>query len=115
MRETTKGKNQMKNKPALRTSMNRAISTFLAPTYFDRIPLENLDRILREHGLALIQEDKTLWSGMLCGDEAHCLFDVGVYHEGMGSDELLEATKFVLALSWYRMGSGRFEVISYIS
>lgn len=105
----------MKNKPAYRNSMNKAIGALLAPTYFDSIPLEGIDRILRDHGLALIQEDKTLWDGLLCGNEAQAIFDVGVYHEGMGPQDILDGTKFVLALSWYRMTSGRFEVISYIS
>ncbi len=113
--ETPKGKIEMKNKPALRKSMNREIHTLLKPTYFDSIPLEGIDEILRRHGLALVQEDHTLWAGMLCGDSGQALFDVGVYHDGMGPRDILDATKFVLALSWYRMGSGRWEVISYIS
>lgn len=109
-----KGESQM-SKPQIRRSMNKAIAKILKPTYFKEIPLEKIDDALRSHGFALVQEDSTLFSGWLTGNNGHDLFDVGVYHDGMGPNDILEATTFVLSMSWHRMGSGRWEVIGYIS
>jgi len=92
-------------------SLNVRVNALLAPTYFDSIPLGGIDSILQAEGLALIQEDNTRWSGMLMGSDSQALIEIGEIGEG----DFLKSTRHVLLISWYRMGSGRWEVIGYIS
>ena len=72
--------------------------------YHDLIPLNDINNVLKEHGYQLLQEDKTPWSGFLCGADSNCLFDIG---DDKGSR---------LWLSWYKMPrSGRYEIVCYLT
>ena len=92
-------------------SLNVRVRELLAPTYFESIPLEGIDEILQSEGLALIQEDNTRWSGFLVGSDSQALIGIGK----VNGTEMLDSTKNALMISWYRMNSGRWEVIGYIA
>jgi hypothetical protein len=73
------------------------------------IPITEIDKVLRDNGLKLIQEDGTDWSGMLCGNQSQCLIDVADL-DGV-------QTKSVLALQWYKSESHikSYEINCYLS
>jgi hypothetical protein len=67
-----------------------------------------------------LQEDNTPWEGMLLGDNESVLIPLGVRRRrSMGEgkyEEFYEPVKNAgLALSWYKMPSGRYEITVYIA
>jgi hypothetical protein len=72
------------------------------PIYFSEIPLDVIFYIVRDHAGQVVQEDGTPWSGLLCGDEGNTRFAI-------------EGRKFFLYLSWYKMNSGNYEIVAYVS
>lgn len=76
-----------------RTKVNNALHT-LGLTYHPSIPLTDIDTILTSNGFNALEE------AIYCGREGNSNEPVGygVY----------------LSLSWYKMPSGRFEVIAYV-
>jgi hypothetical protein len=91
----------------VRRSINNRIHTATAKTYFDHIPLFTIDNILKSQGYWLIQEDGEPWSGFLCGENVNVTFDIG--------GVLGKVRNAVLVLSWYKMESGRYEIVAYVS
>jgi hypothetical protein len=75
----------------------------LGKNYFSSIPL-NLIFSIVEIGFEskIIDEDGTPWSGLLLGNNSHTTFDI-------------RDRKYVLFLSWYRMPSGNYEIVAYVS
>jgi hypothetical protein len=89
--------------------LNKLLEPILKPTYFVEIPLDNIFNKLEENGILVIQEDKTPWSGFLCGSKGHVYFDLV---DIRSNDIIVDSC---LSLSWYKMDSGRYEVISYLT
>jgi hypothetical protein len=73
-----------------------AIGKFLDQTYFDQIPLAQIDSILEGHGF----NSNGQLCGLLVGREGRLHVQVGL--------------NTWLAMSWYRMVSGRYEVVGYL-
>jgi len=92
---------------SVRRSINDRIYAITAKKYHDSIPLKGIDDILRSEGYWLIQEDGQPWSGLLCGREANVTFDIN------GIDGKIQNS--MLILTWYKMPSGRYEIVSYLS
>lgn len=72
------------------------------------IPIDDIDKVLRDHGLKLIQEDGTDWSGIFCGISGNCIIAVAD----------LDGVKInsVLALQWYKEhDQSTFEINCYLS
>jgi hypothetical protein len=82
-----------------RTQINRKLAAL--PTYHDSIPLQQIFNILAESDVQVLDVDGTPWSGILCGENASATFQTNV--------------KASLYLSWYRMPSGKYEIVSYVS
>lgn len=97
----------MKIDQKLRRAIQKEVRLILAPTHFKEIPLGDLFDSLKRHDCIVIQEDGTPWSGILCGREGTCLFRFTF------EDELCENA--CLALQWYKMQSGKWEVTGYIT
>jgi len=79
--------------------------------YFDGIPLENFQDILKKYNIYMLMEDYTLWSGMLLGDDSQSDFELG-YADDTRKSVIKNA---MFRLSWYKMPSGRYELVKYIS
>jgi len=75
----------------------------LGKTYFPAIPLDLIFAIV-ETGFEnkIIDEDGTPWSGLLLGDNSHTAFKI-------------KNIKYTLFLSWYKMPSGNYEIVAYVS
>lgn len=80
--------------------INKALS-HINSNYHPAIPLTHIFEVVREAG-QVVDVDGTPWSGILCGDDSHCTFDI-------------EGSKLHLFLGWYRMPSGNYEINAYVS
>lgn len=119
-------------KGPVRSKMNKEIQILLKPTYFDSIPLKDIFKILEKHGTVPLQEDATYWSGFLTGGvkkTEQVYFNLGwkdFKDTGLEAGEgrvkypnqhgqYMVIPKAVLSLSYFKMPSGRYEVIAYVS
>jgi hypothetical protein len=75
----------------------------LGKHYFTEIPLDKIFAFV-ETGFEskIIDEDGTPWSGLLLGDNSRTTFKI-------------ENIKYTLFLSWYKMPSGNYEIVAYVS
>lgn len=88
-------------------------------SYHQQIPLQSIFNILKENNVMPIQEDGTYWNGMLiggkeCGEEGtkDQVANIGLAIEVNGQ---YIPCKNSLYLSWCKMPSGKYEIVSYIS
>ena len=103
---------------AMKKKMNKKIYKVLKPTYFKEIPLQDIFDILEEHNFVPLQEDNTYWSGMLMGGVSkteQVQFPLGVKDLEDDQGKYPVITNAELQLTYYKMPSGKYEVISYIS
>ena len=62
----------------------------------------------------MLQEDGTPWQGMILGREGRASFNLAI--DGTENDfGFYTAIENALVMSWYKMQSGRWEVVAYIS
>jgi hypothetical protein len=73
--------------------------------YHDKIPLDKIFSACEAEGLVPVMEDGERWAGMLCGENSRAVIELA-----RGGK-----VKKYLSLSWYKMPSGRYEVVSYVS
>lgn len=95
-----------------RAKIAAAVQTVLHPTYFPAVPLADLKQALAKEGVSLLQEDGTEWEGFLTGAQGRCVIDLG---EVLGPIDNPRPLPFSLALQWFKMPSGRFEVNGYLT
>lgn len=91
---------------AARNKANKAlhkISSHNKDTYYSAIPLDRIYDAVEDVGYHIPEEEKTC---ILCGREGKASWPL--YYLGRPANR-------VLALTWYRMSSGRFEIITYVS
>ena len=78
--------------------------------YFDEIPIKEIAEALSKKGVEVIQEDGNEWSGILTGADSRTTFQLAKKDE----DGVFKELKNVLAMTWYKMGSGKYEIVAYI-
>jgi hypothetical protein len=103
-------------KPSIRSQMNREIHA-ITQGYHDQIPLSKIFDVLTKLGYQPVQEDGTPWSGMLVGG-AECGSEQArsqVATIDIVRKEDNATMNNALYLSWCKMPSGRYEIVSYIS
>ena len=88
----------------------REVNKYLAELgkeYHYSIPLIDIFEELDRYNLSAVDEDGEPWQGMLLGADSRTTIEV--------ID--METGKYfcTLYLSWYKMESGRYEIVSYIS
>lgn len=103
---------------AIKNKINKRIHDL--GNYHTEIPLGTIFDICKEYGVVALQEDGTKWSGFLigakeCGSEEarnqHVIFNVAFRTEGGA----YMPTRNGLSLSWCKMHSGKYEIVSYLS
>lgn len=94
----------------------RETSKTLTAPYFDGIPLNGIEEVLEKHGIVMIQEDFTKWSGMPTGRDSGTDFDLAFSHS-KDKDSYKNGVihNAVLAMSWHKMTSGRYEIVVYLT
>ena len=106
---------------AVPTSIKKKInkSIHALGNYHNEIPLDTLFDILKEHNIVALQEDGTIWSGILtggaeCGSdkarEQYASFNLAIKLE----NEYLPSKSYLM-LNWCKMPSGKYEIVSYIT
>ena len=91
---------------AARNKANKVLSKISShnqDTYYSAIPLDRIYDAVEDVGYHIPEEEKTC---ILCGHEGKASWPL--YYLG-------RPTNRTLALTWYRMPSGKFEIISYVS
>ena len=99
--------------------INKSIHTL--GNFHEQIPLRQIFDICKENDIIPVQEDGKVWGGMLIGgaecgsDEARqqqAEFNVAVKNE---DGRYVFVGNNILRLSWCKMGSGKYEIVAYIS
>ena len=104
-----------------RKKINTQIQKVLKQTYFKQIPLDQIFKILEKHGVVPLQEDNTYWSGLLIGgvsDTQMVHFNLGwenQYNTEHGMKRYMAIPNAVFTMTYYKMPSGKYEVIGYVS
>ena len=78
----------------------------IGKTYWASIPLDKIFAAVQAAGYEPVDEDGEPWEGMLTGREGRAVIDL---------QKAGKPVKEALALQWYKMGSGKFEVNAYVS
>lgn len=86
-----------------KTKIQKALTALTKNTYFNSIPLDEIFDIIEVEGGTVVDESGEPWSGFLCGDNSQATFKV----EGIG--------RCRLTMTWYKMQSGRWEIVAYVS
>jgi hypothetical protein len=98
--------------PQVKNRINKEL--YAIGTYHPSIPLDSIFSILSCYQIVPISEDGFEWSGILCGEDSHCYFDMA-WISVLTQESLVKVKNSVLALSWYRMPSGRYEIVTYVT
>jgi len=95
-----------------RKKVNRRLTKL--DNYHIQIPIQDIQNILNQFDMIMLQEDYTEWSGMLLGERGQEYFDVGPIDSYDGRFyKPYDNTS--LALSWYTMPSGKYEIVTYLT
>lgn len=99
---------------SVRNRLNGKIAEVASGNPIARIPLTDIDDILRSEGYLLVQEDGTKWAGILTGRDGKAKIDIGLLST---EDEngIYEMVNSLLFLTWHKFDTGRWEVIAYVS
>lgn len=95
----------MDTKPLSKKQIKDRINTelhALSLGYYSAIPLDLIFRCVEHWAGRVVDEDGTPWNGLLLGDDSHTSFAI-------------EGRKLWLWLSWYKMPSGNYEIVAYVS
>jgi len=87
--------------------------------FHEKIPVGKIFDILENIGIIPLQEDYTPWSGMLLGG-AECGTEEAKNQRTILSLAINIGDKFVVAnnslsMSWCKMPSGKYEIVTYLS
>jgi len=99
-------------------NINQKITTLTYNKYLERVPLVDIFHIIHDEGYVPLQEDDTEWSGFLVGPEgrAHIILgDSESFVMGDYGEPIYVPLNLSLNITWYRMESGRYEVVAYVS
>ena len=94
----------MATRTTTRNRINRAITKNI-PTYNIDIPMDEIFECITAHDGTPVQEDGTPWSGFMCGANGSATIEV----------TFPTMKSMYVHISWYKMQSGRYEIVSYIS
>ena len=107
-----------KTRKLINRYFSQMINTGKNNKYYDSIPLHEYFAVLRAHNIVPLQEDNTMWSGFLVGEQGNARIEIAPFESGVNRDGLAFYNPFsnaMFILSWYRMPSNRYEVSAYIS
>ena len=107
-------------KAGVKSKINKGLQKVLKKTYFKAIPLDEMFKVLEKEGVVPLQEDNTYWSGLLIGgsDKTQMVnFNLGWANEFQkvhGIKMYQAIPNSTLNMSYYKMPSGKYEVIGYV-
>lgn len=100
----------------IRKKINKELQNLTSPNkYFFSIPLQEIKDILKKYDIVLLQEDNTEWSGWLLGNNSQTNFTLGNIKSKNSEGFYSSYKNCMLVLTWYKMQSGKYEIVAYIS
>lgn len=104
---------------SIKNKASKDVQKVMPPnTYHDHIPLERIFSRLKTHGLVPLDDDNTEWSGILAGKSGRALIKlahIDSHYTGAGSVTTFTPYKNALNITWHKMESGKFEIVTYIT
>lgn len=102
---------------SIRNRINKDIHKILKPTYFKAIPLKAIMDSMGKHGVTLLDDDYTEWSGFFTGgvkdtQMVHFLLGWKDTRDEKGMHRVIPNAAFTM--SYFKMPSGKYEVIGYV-
>jgi len=102
---------------SIRNRINKDINKILKPTYFKAIPLKAIMDAMEKHGVTLLDDDYTEWSGFFTGgvkdtQVVHFLLGWTDTKDDRGMHRVIPNAAFTM--SYFKMPSGKYEVIGYV-
>ncbi len=102
---------------SIRNRINKDIHKILKPTYFKAIPLKAIMDSMGKHGVVLLDDDYTEWSGFFTGgvkdtQMVHFLLGWKDTKDDNGMHRVIPNAAFTM--SYFKMPSGKYEVIGYV-
>lgn len=101
-----------------RNKINKEIGKLTTPKnktkYFDKIPLQDIFDILDKYDIVPLQEDNTEWDGFLTGREGEAFIEMAPKNT-LDNDMYTPYTNAGLKITWYKIKSGKYEVLCYVS
>jgi len=102
----------------VRRDINNEFTEKFNNKYFENIPTDELFNIIKSNGFVPLMEDNTEWEGWLLGSKGRVEIMLGNKDSSLEKDESTfynEVENAMFVLSWYKMPSGNYEVVPYIS
>jgi hypothetical protein len=103
--------------PSVRTRINKELDGLLKG-YHPHVPWDAIETVLGKQGVVPLQEDNTKWEGVFMGAQGKESIDLAPKDSGKPQHGLTVYEPYgntMLVLNWYKMDSGRYEVVSYVS
>ena len=94
-------------KQSIRNKINKAVR-WINRDFHDAIPLNKIFEAMNAVGVTAVDEAGDPWQGLLCGREGRALFDLAM-------NDGTPIKNAALFISWYKMDSGRYEMVVYVS
>ena len=91
----------------IRKKANAEITKLTSNKYHSKIPLKDIDDILKKYDMWLVDEAGEPWSGFLLGSNSGGDFDI------MSKNGPIKNS--MLVMTWYKMPSGKYEIVAYLS
>lgn len=82
---------------SMKNKINREIHKLITNKYFPEIPVKQIGIILASFGL-----DTDFLNGIYCGRQGE-------------TSEMIPNSKIFFRMTWYRMESGNYEIVAYVS
>ncbi len=101
--------------------INKEIHKYVKDTYYQQIPLDDIFNAMKKHGIVALQEDMTEWDGFLMGGvkkTEQIYIDLGFLDSKDDSGHVPQyevVPNARLNLSYFKMQSGKYEVLAYVS
>ena len=89
----------------IKKKINKAL--YELDNYHPHIPICDIEKIIiNESGYVLLNEDNTHFEAIFCGEQGRADINIGHYNGAIWN---------MLHLTWYKIPSGRYEIVSYVS
>lgn len=92
------------SKSSVRNKINKEFSRTVLQ-YEDEIPMDKIMTACEKFGGLVVDEAGESWSGIFCGRNGNANIEV----------KFDDYTPMYIVLNWYKMPSGRYEIVVYIS
>ena len=95
----------MKVTVSITKKLNKEISKFIKKNggcYFDKFPIKQINDCFKRHNFELLNEDGTKF----CGENGRASINYGKLNDVVENSTLY--------FSWYKVSSGRYEIIMYV-